>query len=261
MLAGTTMRKIKPIHLKGLLINEAMVKHLGWETPEKALGKKFKSLNGDERVIGVFKNFHATSLHEEAGPFILNMKEYPGEVMWFMKYLVVKVHPGTENNALAFIEKMWNKTAPDRPFEYMFLDQELADLYKDEDNLSRLSLIFSIIIIFIAALGLIGLSSFLAEQKTKEIGIRKVLGATSLNIITTISKEFIWLILVACLFAWLIGYLVMTDWLSGFPYRTSINWTIFVLSGLFAFIVALAITSLRAILAARANPVVTLKYE
>jgi len=246
---------------KGLLINEAMVKHLGWETPEKALGKKFKSLNGDERVIGVFKNFHATSLHEEAGPFILNMKEYPGEVIWFMKYLVVKVHPGTENNALAFIEKMWNKTAPDRPFEYMFLDQELADLYKDEDNLSRLSLIFSIIIIFIAALGLIGLSSFLAEQKTKEIGIRKVLGATSLNIIATISKEFIWLILVACLLAWLIGYLVMADWLSGFPYRTSFNWTIFVLSGLFAFIVALAITSLRAILAARANPVVTLKYE
>jgi putative ABC transport system permease protein len=156
---------------------------------------------------------------------------------------------------------MWNKTAPDRPFEYMFLDRELANLYKDEENLSQLSLIFSLIIIFIAALGLIGLSSFLAEQKTKEIGIRKVLGATSLNIITTISKEFIWLILVACLFAWLIGYLVMTDWLSGFPYRTSINWTIFVLSGLFAFIVALAITSLRAILAARANPVVTLKYE
>lgn len=246
---------------KGLLINEAMVKHLGWETAEKALGKKFKSLNGDERVIGVFKNFHATSLHEEAGPFILNMKEFPGEVLWFMKYLVVKVHPGTENNALAFIEKMWSKTAPDRPFEYMFLDQELANLYKDEENLSQLSLIFSIIIIFIAALGLIGLSSFLAEQKTKEIGIRKVLGATSLNIITTISKEFIWLILVACLFAWLIGYLAMTDWLSGFPYRTSINWTIFVLSGLFAFIVALAITSLRAILAARANPVVTLKYE
>ena len=154
--------------------------------------------------------------------------------------MVVKIHPGTEKMSLAFIEKMWNKTAPDRPFEYFFLDQELANLYKDEENLSQLSLIFSLIIIFIAALGLIGLSSYLAEQKTKEIGIRKVLGATSMNIITTISKEFIWLILLACLFAWLLGYLVMSDWLSSFPYRTTINWTIFFLSALFAFVVALA---------------------
>ena len=225
------------------------------------MGKKLRSLNGDERVIGVFKDFHATSLHEEAGPFILNMKEYPGEVIWFMKYLAIKIHPGTEKNALAYIEKMWNKTAPDRPFEYFFLDQELANLYKDEENLSQLSLIFSLIIIFIAAMGLIGLSSFLAEQKTKEIGIRKVLGATNMNIITTISKEFIWLILLACLFAWIIGYLIMADWLNSFAYQTTINWTIFVLAALFALIVALAITSLRAIMASRANPIVTLKYE
>jgi putative ABC transport system permease protein len=246
---------------KGLLINESMVKHLGWESPEKVLGKKLRSLNGDERIIGVFKDFHATSLHDEAGPFILNMKEYPGEVIWFMKYMAIKIHPGTEKNALAYIEKMWNKTAPDRPFEYLLLDQELANLYKDEENLSQLSLIFSLIIIFIAAMGLIGLSSFLAEQKTKEIGIRKVLGATNLNIITTISKEFIWLILLACLFAWIIGYLIMADWLNSFAYQTTINWTIFVLAALFALIVALAITSLRAIMASRANPVVTLKYE
>jgi putative ABC transport system permease protein len=246
---------------KGLLINEAMVRHLGWESPEKALGKKLRSLNGDERVIGVFKDFHATSLHEEAGPFILNMKEYPGEVLWFMKYLVIKIHPGTDNNALAYIEKMWNQTSPDRPFEYFFLDQELSKLYKDEENLSQLSLIFSIIIIFIAALGLIGLSSFLAEQKTKEIGIRKVLGATNMNIIQTISKEFIWLILLACLFSWIIGYLIMADWLNSFPYQTTINWTIFVFAALFALIIALSITSLRAIMASRANPVVTLKYE
>jgi len=246
---------------KGLLINEAMVKHLGWESPEKALGKKFRSLNGDERVIGVFKNFHATSLHEEAGPFILNMKEFPGEVMWFMKYMVIRIHPGTEKNALVQIEKIWNKTSPDRPFEYFFLENELAKLYKDEEDLSRLSLVFTLIIIFIASLGLIGLSSFLAEQKTKEIGIRKVLGATSLNIITTISKEFIWLVLLACVFASLIGYLVMISWLNNFPYRTSISWTIFLLSTFFAFVVALGITSLRAIMASRANPVITLKYE
>jgi putative ABC transport system permease protein len=246
---------------KGILINEAMVKHLGWESPEKALGKKFRSLNGDEKVIGVFNDFHPTSLHQQAGPFVLNMKEFPGEILWFLKYLVIRVHPGTENNALAIIEKMWNKTAPGRPFEYFFLDKELATLYKDEENLSKLSLIFSLIVLFIAVLGLLGLSSFLADQKTKEIGIRKVLGATSLSIITTISKEFIWLILLSCFISWILGYLVMTDWLNRFPYQTTMNWMIFVLAAAFALFVALAITSFRAFLASRTNPVTTLKYE
>lgn len=246
---------------KGILINEAMVKHLGWESPEKALGKKLRSLNGEERVIGVFNDFHPTSLHEHTGPFVLNMKEYPGEILWFLKYLVVKVHPGSENNALAFIEKMWNKTAPGRPFEYFFLDKELANLYKDEENLSKLSLIFSLIVLFIAVLGLLGLSSFLADQKTKEIGIRKVLGATSLSIVKTISKEFVWLILLSCFISWILGYLIMTDWLNRFPYQTTINWIIFIMAAVFALFVALAITSFRAFLASRANPVITLKYE
>ncbi|MBM3435171.1 MAG: FtsX-like permease family protein [Bacteroidetes bacterium] len=189
------------------------------------------------------------------------MKENPGEILWFLKYLVVKVHPGTKKNSLAFIEKLWNQNAPGRPFEYFFLDKELSNLYKDEENLSKLSLIFSLIVLFIAILGLLGLSSFLAEQKTKEIGIRKVLGATSMNIIRTISKEFIWLILIACFIAWILGYLVMADWLGRFPYQTTLNWVIFLSSAIFALFVALGITSVRAVLASRANPVVTLKYE
>ncbi|MBN2174567.1 MAG: ABC transporter permease [Bacteroidales bacterium] len=247
--------------VKGILINESMVKHLGWESPQEALGKKMRSLQGDERVIGVFKNFHQTSLHEAAGPFVLNMKESPGAVLFFMKYMAIRIQPGSEKNALMFIEKMWNKTAPGRPFEYFFLDRELAGLYKDEENLSKLSFIFTFIIIFIAALGLLGLASFLAEQKTKEIGIRKVLGATTLNIIKNISKEFIWLILFASIFAWGIAYLFISNWLNNFPYKTTLNWMIFILSALFAMTLALMITSFRAVMASRADPVETLKYE
>ncbi len=245
----------------GILINEAMVKHMGWNNPQEALGKKFKSYKGDERVIGVFKNFHPTSLHEASGPFVLNMKEFPGEVMWFLKYMAVRVQPGSEKNALMFIEKMWDKTSPDRPFEYFFLEDELAELYDDEKNLSKLSLMFTVIVIFIAALGLVGLASFLAEQKTKEIGLRKVLGASVFSIIKNISKEFIWLIMLASIFAWILAYLVMSDWLDHFSYQTPINWMIFIFASLIAMGLALLITSFRALIASRADPVTTLKYE
>ena len=255
------MEENKTDPMNGMLINEAMVKHLGWGTPENALGKKFKSLRGDERVIGVFNDFHPTSLHKAAGPFVLNMKESPGEVIFFLKYLAIRVQPGNEKNALAWIEKMWYKTAPDRPFEYFFLDKELANLYRDEENLSRLSFIFTFIIIFISAMGLLGLASFLAEQKTKEIGIRKVLGATVWSIINNISKEFIWLILLASIFAWALAYVVMVYWLYHFPYQTGIHWFTFILGAMIAMGLALLITSIRAFFASRANPVVTLKYE
>ena len=262
MLAGrdyNEANKTDPMH--GMLVNEAMIKHMGWEDPQEALGKKFKSLRGEERIIGVFKDFHPTSLHEASGPFVLNMKEFPFEVMWFLKYMVVRIQPGSEKNALMFIEKKWNKTSPDRPFEYFFLSDELEELYQDEENLSRLSLIFTIIVIFIAALGLLGLASYLAEQKTKEIGIRKVLGASVLSIIRNISKEFIWLILLASFFAWILAYLVMNEWLNHFSYQTPINWLTFVFAALIAMGLALLITSFRAFLASRADPVTTLKYE
>jgi len=245
----------------GLLINEAMVKHMGWKDPQEALGKKFRSLSGDERIIGVFKDFHPTSLHDASGPFVLNMKEFPREVMWFLKYMAVRIQPGSEKNALMFMEKMWNKTSPDRPFEYFFLNEELTELYQDEENLSRLSLIFTIIVIFIAALGLLGLASYLAEQKTKEIGIRKVLGASVLSIIKNISKEFIWLIFLASIFAWILAYLVMNEWLNYFSYQTPISWMTFIIAALIAMGLALLITSFRALIASRANPVTTLKYE
>lgn len=246
---------------KGMLINEAMVKHLGWGSNEEALGKKFKSLHGEERVIGVTNNFNATSLHEQAGPFVLNIKEKPDEVMWFLKFMAIRIAPDNHKKTIDFIETKWKEFAPNRPFEYSFLDQELNKLYKDEDNLGKLSLIFSLLIIFIASLGLFGLTSFMAEQRTKEIGIRRVLGAKVTDIITLLSKEFLKLIVIAILIAWPIAFLLIDDWLSHFAYRTAINWFVFILAGLFALIIALLITAYKAYVASQTNPVDTLKYE
>lgn len=247
--------------VKGILINESMVKHMGWKNPQEALGKKFKSLRGDERVIGVFNDFHQTSLHEASGPFVLNIKEVPGEIQWFLKYTVIRTNSGNPEDVLAFIEQKWTEAAPDRPFEYFFLSDELAELYRDEENLSELSFIFTLIIMFIAALGLVGLASFMAEQRTKEIGVRKVLGASTLSIIRNLSKEFVILVSIASVLAWVVSWFVMDDWLSRFPYQTTLNFAVFIVAALFAFGMAIFISSIRAIIASNLNPVVTLKYE
>ncbi|MCK5338167.1 MAG: FtsX-like permease family protein, partial [Bacteroidales bacterium] len=113
---------------KGILINEAMVRHMGWESNEAAIGKKFKSLSGEERVMGVINDFHATSLHEASGPFVLNMKENPGEIAWFLKYVAIKYQAGKEQEVISYVNKVWMNYAPSRPFEYTFLDQELKKL-------------------------------------------------------------------------------------------------------------------------------------
>ncbi|HPE56635.1 MAG TPA: ABC transporter permease [Bacteroidales bacterium] len=247
--------------INGIIINESMVRHMGWGSPQDAIGKKFKSLQGEERVIGVFRDFHQTSLHETVGPFVLNMKETPGAIRWFLKYMAIRIQPGKEREALAYIEAQWNKTAPDRPFEFTFLNQELAQLYKDEKNLSSLSVIFTIIVIFIATLGLAGLASYLAEQRTKEIGIRKVLGASTLSIIKSLSREFIFLIFASSILSWIISYLIMDDWLKHFPYQSTMNWLVFFIATFLALILTLLISGVRGWIAAQADPVKTLKYE
>ena len=247
--------------VSGMLINESMVRHMGWESPQAALGKQFKSLQGEERVIGVFNDFHQTSLHEASGPFVLNIKETPGAINFFLKYMAIKINEGSQDNAISYIETKWNEVAPDRPFEYFYLSDELAELYKDEENLSKLSFLFTLIIMFIAALGLIGLASYMAEQKTKEIGIRKVLGASTYSIVSKLSMEFVLLILVSSVLAWLMAFLVMTDWLNHFPYQTPLNWLIFILASLFALMLAISISAFRSWMAAQSDPVTTLKYE
>ncbi|MCB0804226.1 MAG: ABC transporter permease [Bacteroidales bacterium] len=251
--------KTDPVN--GILINEAMVKHMGWESPQSALGKKFRSLQGEERVIGVFNDFHQTSLHEASGPFVLNMKETPGVIKWFLKYMAIRIQPGAEQAALSYLENKWNLAAPGRPFEYTFLDNELSELYKVEENLSKLSVVFTLILIIIAGLGLTGLASFMAEQRTREIGIRKVLGASTLSLIKSLTTEFVTLILVASLLAWILAYLVMNDWLNNFTYQTGLNPLVFISASMIALLLSITISGTRAWIASQSNPVNTLKYE
>ncbi|MCK5766430.1 MAG: ABC transporter permease [Bacteroidales bacterium] len=246
---------------KGILINEAMVRHMGWESNEAAIGKKFKSLSGEERVMGVINDFHATSLHEASGPFVLNMKENPGEIAWFLKYVAIKYQAGKEQEVISHVNKVWMNYAPSRPFEYTFLEQELKKLYADEDNLSFLSLIFTLLILFIAGLGIFGLVSFMAEKRTKEIGIRKVLGAGTMHIVKLLSIEFFWLICIASVLAWAVSWLVISDWLNHFAYSTSLNWVMFLCAAMIAMAVALTITTIKAWFTSKTDPVDTLKYE
>ena len=246
---------------KGILINEAMVKHVGWENNKDAIGKKFSSLSGDEKVIGVYKDFNVTSLHEAAGPFVLNMKEKEWEILWFLKYLAIKISPENNVQTINFIEKKWKEFSPERPFEYSFLNDELDELYSDEENLAKLTLIFTILIIFIASLGLFGLTSFTITRRTKEIGVRKVLGSGTISIIFLLSKEFLKLILISIVIAWPVSYFIIDNWLQYFAYQASINWFIFIIAGLLAITVAMLITSIKGFFASRINPVDTLKYE
>ena len=248
--------------MNGILINESMIKHLGWPSNEAALGKKFRSIHGEERVIGVFRDFQPRSLHEASGPFALNMKESPAESMFFLKYLAIRTTGMNHPETIAFLSRTWEEFEPERPFDYFFLEDELGRLYKDETNLGILSLIFTILILFVAILGLFGLASFMAEKRTKEMGIRKVMGAGTLNILVLLQKEFALLILIATVIAWPIAFYIMEElFLAQFTVRAPFNIWIFVLSGLFALLISMIIISYRAIMVSRVNPAQTLKYE
>lgn len=246
---------------KGILINEAMVKHQGWESNEAAIGKKFTSLSGDERVIGVFGDLSATSLHEASGPFVLNIKENNNEINFFLKYVAVKIQAGKDEEVLDFIHRKWLELEEGRPFEYAWFDQELYKLYHDEEVLGQLAFILTLIIIFIAMLGLFGLAAFMTEQRSKEIGIRKVFGAGGISIMKLLSLEFGKLLLVAIAIAWPLSYWLIDEWLHYFAYQNDIHWMSFVHGALASLLLAMSITSSRAYIAWRSNPVEILKYE
>jgi putative ABC transport system permease protein len=190
------------------------------------------------------------------------MKERPGEINFFMKYAAIRYKGDDAKKVIPFLEAKWAEFEKDKPFDYFILKDELNRLYKDERNLGNLSLSFTMLILFVAAMGLFGLASFMAEKRTKEIGIRKVMGASVLNILLLLQKEFTWLILISMVLAWPASYfLVDSLFLEQFAIRVPFNAWIFILSGLFALGISLLIISYRALRASTINPVETLKYE
>ncbi len=260
VVAGRAFSKdIRTDTANAIMINEKMANNLGW-TNEEALGKRIIH-EGDERVIGVFQDFNILSVHKPMNNFILDMVRNPGFAAGMTNYIAIRVNTSNYKKILKTIEKEWNVFAMNRPFEYSFLDKELQNLYDDEDKFGRFSVMLTILALLIASLGLIGLTSYIAEQRTKEIGIRRAMGATFASIIRLLSNEFVKLILLANLIAWPIAYLVANNWLNNFTKRISVNFMLFLYAGLGTLIIAVLITSYRALKASSRNPAETLRYE
>ena len=207
-------------------------------------------------IIGVVKNFHFDNFYNEIYPLVL-MCEPPGSD----NYLIVKISSGAISENLAFIEETWNKTVPFYPFEFSFLDEDFNRQYRSEKRMGKLFNTFAFLSVFIASLGLFGLVSFIVNQKTKEIGIRRVIGASAADIVKILTKEFIILVAVANIIAWPTAYYFMRQWLGNFVFKTDIHIWIFLFSASIAFVIALASISYKTIKAATANPVDSLRYE
>ncbi|MFO7446714.1 MAG: ABC transporter permease [Ignavibacteriaceae bacterium] len=249
----------------GIIINEATVKNLGWGSPEEAINKKFSTsfgggISNSERVIGVVKDFNFVSLKKPIEAFFLDIA--PAQTRpFFLKYAAARIKPGDVKNTIAYIGEQWNRSMPEYPFEFSFLDENLNQMYKEQDNLGKLVAYFSILAILIACLGMFALASFSAEQRTKEIGIRKVLGASVSGIILLFSKDFMKLILLAVIIASPAAYFVLDKWLDDFAFRINISFSVFIIAAAITLLIALSTISYQAIRAALANPVKAVKYE
>ncbi|MDA3954138.1 MAG: ABC transporter permease [Bacteroidales bacterium] len=243
--------------IAAVMINETMAKDLGWSNAE-AIGKRVAYGRGDERVIGVFKDLNAMSLHRPVNKFILDMFPRPEAGA---RIISIRFSSNNYQEVIKHIENTWIEFVPSRPFEYQFFEEQLDELYKDEQRFGRFSLMLTILAIIIASMGLVGLTSFLAEQRTKEIGIRRALGSSINSIISLLAKEFLWLLLVANAISWPITYYFTTNWLESYSRHISTNWGIYILSGILTLVIAMIIITYRAYRTAILNPAETLRYE
>lgn len=238
-----------------VLINETLARQLGWATP---IGKRL-ALGTDNpqtlTVIGVVKDFHIRSVHQKIEPVLLYITDRR------FNHLSVKLARNDLPETLQFLAATWARFETRHPFEYKFLDQTFEQYYLSEERLTQTLGVFAVLAIAIACLGLFGLAAYVAEQRTKEIGIRKVLGASLAGIVSLLSKDFVKLVLLANMLAWPIGWYAMNRWLQNFSYRIEIGWGIFALAGGLAVVIALLTVSMQAIKAALANPVEALRYE
>ncbi|MEO9475241.1 MAG: ABC transporter permease [Cyclobacteriaceae bacterium] len=220
-----------------VLINMAMVKTLGYTNPDDALGKQMRSNNGNERVIGVVKDFNYKSFHSEIGPFILDVPRRGPNGNFFFRNIAIRVN-SVDNQSLAHIRQTWEEFVPQKPFTYKVLDTELKSMYKSENNLGQILGIFAILTVIIACLGLFALATFIAQQKTKEIGIRKVLGAGTLKLFFVGYKEQFFLILISLLISAPVAFFVVDRWLSDFAYRIDLGVLPFLIAGALAILIS-----------------------
>lgn len=235
-----------------IILNQAAAGVLGWDNP---VGKPLRVSNlVDGYVIGLTDNFHFASLHYEVEPLAIFITS-------LVENIYIRVKPGDPRQILSSLEQDWQQVVPELPFQYTFMDENLNRLYAADRQFARLISAFSLLAIFVACLGLYGLVTFITRQRTREIGIRKVLGASVPGIAGLISKDFLLLVMVGNIIAWPLAYLLMNNWLQSFAYRIEIGWWVFALAGALALLIALLTVSYQAIRAALANPVKALRYE
>ena len=257
--AGRNFSREKGDNGREYIINEALAKELIKDQPHaelsSLLGKHF-GFDSAGYIVGIARDFNFNSLHYKIETmFLFNQKN------WGFNTLSVKIHGGKKKEALAFVQSVWRKTFPDRPIDYQFLDDHFTEVYRADAQVSRMVGILAILAILISCLGLFGLASYSAERRVKEIGVRKVMGASVQNIVALLSRHFIKLVFIANLIAWPLAWWVLHRWLQDYAYRVAISWWVFVLAGVVALLIALMTVSILAVKAAVSNPVKSLRSE
>lgn len=253
VVAGRSFNPDMATDTAACIINQAAAAKLGWEDP---IGKVL-SYGGfdDRRIVGVVEDFSFRSLHYEVEPIVLLTTRKP------LSNMAIRLKPGRVEDQLAKLQATWKEYAPQAPMEFTFLDQDFQQLYEKEMRMGQVFGIFSLLAVFIACLGLFGLAAFLTEQRTKEIGIRKILGATTAGLVGLLSRDFLRLVLIALLIASPVAWYLMNGWLEDFAYRIHIQWWVFAIAGILAVGIAFLTVSFQSVKAAMANPVESLRSE
>jgi len=258
MLEGRFMSRDHPSDVNAVVINKKAAEYFGIEDP---IGKKLRIwwTRKTLTIIGIIDNFHFESLHRDVRRMGYLLPEAIDSTR--KPFLLVKISAQVTYDAIAFLQRTWKSLSGGLPFEFTFLDEKVNSLYENDNRAGRIVTLFSCLAIFVSCLGLFGLAAFVAEQRTKEIGVRKVLGAPLSNIMWLLTGQFIKWVFIANLIAWPAGYWVMSRWLEGFAFRASLSVWIFVASGAVALIIATLTVSSQVIKAALTNPAQSLKYE
>jgi putative ABC transport system permease protein len=256
-IAGRNFSKDYATDTSSFIINEAAVAALGLKSPGEALGKPFLYGGRKGQIVGVIRDFNFESLHQRILPLVFFMPTGSGNY----GNISIKIGGSQVPAALAHIEKTWKQFLPETPYDYRFLDDRYQQLYETEMHQGTLFTIFAFIAIFIACLGLFGLSAFTISQRVKEIGIRKILGADVSTIVGLLSKDFLKLVGIAAVIAFPVAWFTMHKWLQDFAYRIGMPWWVFVLAGILAAIIAFVTIAFQSIKAATANPVKNLRTE
>ena len=243
-----------------IILNESAIKQLGYD-PITAVGKRinfdFGNFHGNMQIVGVVKDFHYESLHSTIKPYGFTSTFFGNR----FGYLIANLNTADYPALLSDVEKIWKKIIPNTPFNYSFLDQDFQNNYQNDQLTSNIVLNFTVVTILIACLGLFGLAAFSAEQRTREIGIRKVLGASVANITGLLSKDFLRLVVIAIVIASPLSWYIMNQWLQNFAYKIELSWWMFAATGALAVFIALATVSFQSIKSALANPVKSLRPD